>query len=403
MRFFEEINNPNINGVALKNVQTKRAILSYFAKHGKSTIADLSKSFSLSSPKVNSVLSELMEDDMVREFGKVGTHGGRRPTSYGLKSNSCFFVGVTVKQNSVNLVIADFQCEILKTELNYPYKLKNERSSLEELCQIIEDFITQTQVPKVKILGLCVNLSGRVNHRTGYSYSFFNLQEEPLSTLLQKRLGLNCYLENDTRAMAYGEFNFGSVNEEKNVLFVNLDHGIGLGIMNEGNIYYGKSGFAGEFGHIPLYNNEIICHCGKKGCLETEASGWALVRKFKEKVAEGSSTILLDKITEVSLDDILNAAQNDDNLSIEIIGEIGAHLGRGIALLINLYNPELIILGGQIAQAGDYLKLPLRMTWNQYSLNMMNADTQLKISDLGDMSGLFGACLIVRNKVLEME
>lgn len=403
MKFFEEINNSTINGVALKNLQTKRSILSYFAKQGKSTIADLSKVFGLSSPKVNSVLAELIEDDMVREFGKLGTHGGRRPTSYGLKSNSCFFIGVAVKQNNVNLVISDFQCEILKTELNYPYKLKNEMSSLEELCQIIEDFIKQSKVPKVKILGLCLNLTGRVNHKTGYSYSFFNFQEEPLSSVLKNRLGLNVYLENDSRAMAYGEFNFGLVNEEKNVLFVNLDHGIGLGIMIEGNIYYGKSGFAGEFGHIPIYNNEIICHCGKKGCLETEASGWALVRKFKERVAEGSSTILLDKIKEVSLEDILTAAKNDDNLAIEIIGEVGTHLGRGIALLINLYNPELIILGGQIAQAGDYLKLPLKMAWNQYSLSVVNAGTQLKISELGEMSGLFGACLIVRNKILEIE
>ena len=95
--------------------------------------------------------------------------------------------------------------------------------------------------------------------------------------------------------MAYGEFSSGTVNSEKNVLFVNHDHGIGLGILINGQLYYGKSGFAGEFGHIPFFNNELICHCGKKGCLETEASGQALLRKFQEKLKEGLSSAVMRK------------------------------------------------------------------------------------------------------------
>ncbi len=403
MNFFEEINNSSLNGVALKNLYTKRSIVSYFAKNGNATIADLAKVFSLSTPKVNSVLAELMEDGIVKEYGKVDTAGGRRPTIYGLEANSCFFIGVDVKQDYVNLGISDLQSNLQKTQYNLAYELKNDQQSLEQLCQLIEEFIKQSKVPKNKILGLCLNLTGRINHRTGYSYSFFNFQEEPLSNVLESRLGMKVYLENDSRAMAVGEFNFGSVKDEQNVLFINLDHGIGMGVMIDGAIYYGKSGFAGEFGHLPVYNNEIICHCGKKGCLETEAAGWALVRKFQEKIQAGSSSILEGNAEDVKLEDIIQAAKNDDNLAIELIGEVGSHLGRGIALLINIFNPELIILGGQIASAGDYLKLPLKMAWNKYSLSVVNSDTLLKTSRLGDAAGLLGACLIVRNKVLEIE
>src|SRR5690606_25453235 len=114
------------------------------------------------------------------------------------------------------------------------------------------------------------------------SYSFFHFGEEPLSKVLESALGIKVYLENDSRASAYGEFSSGVVTVERNVLYLNLDDGLGMGIMFDGQLYYGKSGFAGEVGHIPFFGNEIICQCGKKGCLETEASGWALTRIFKE-------------------------------------------------------------------------------------------------------------------------
>src|SRR5690606_37868596 len=146
-----------------------------------------------------------------------------------------------------------------------------------------------------KILGIGLNLTGRINYRTGYSYSFFNFHEDPLSRVIESSLGIHTYLENDSRAMAYGEFCSGSVKDEKNVLFVNLDHGIGMGIMVNGQLYYGKSGFAGELGHIPMFGNEILCHCGKKGCLETEASGEAITRIFKERLNKGATSIVTHK------------------------------------------------------------------------------------------------------------
>ncbi len=160
---------------------------------------------------------------------------------------------------------------------------------------------------------------------------------------------------------------------KRTVLFVNLDYGIGLGIMIDGKIYRGKSGFGGEFGHIPLFANEIICHCGKKGCLETEASGQALLRLFKEKIEQGSSSsLLLDhKLPDnLRLADIIQATKNEDVLSIELIAEIGEKIGRGISVIINIFNPELVILGGTLAETGDYIRLPIRSALNKYSLSL---------------------------------
>jgi predicted NBD/HSP70 family sugar kinase len=176
-----------------------------------------------------------------------------------------------------------------------------------------------------------------------------------------------------------------------------------MGILIDGKIYYGKSGFSGEFGHIPIFNNEIICHCGKKGCLETEASGSAIIRLLHEKIKDGSTTSLLKKhknIADITLTDIIQAAKLEDTLCIELLAEIGEKLGRGLAMLINIFNPELIILGGTLSETEDYLGLPVKSAINKYSLSLVNTDTQLKISKLGEKAGFLGACLIARNKVL---
>ena len=150
----------------------------------------------------------------------------------------------------------------------------------ERLCEIIEDFMSHTVVPKDKILSIGINISGRVNPQTGHSYSFFYFDERPLTEMFEEKLGIDVSIDNDSRAMAYGEYIKGRVQAEKNIIYVNVGWGLGLGVIVNGQLYYGKSGFSGEFGHITAFENEILCHCGKKGCLETEASGSALYRKF---------------------------------------------------------------------------------------------------------------------------
>jgi len=403
--FFEELHDENITGVAYKNINLKKEIVSFFANNGNATIAELCRELNASVPKVTTLLTDLISDGLVQEYGKIDSTGGRRPNLYGLVPDSAFFIGVEVKRFHINLGLLDFKKNLIKFSERIPFHLQNSTESLNQLCQLIESEITELGIPKEKILGMGVNLSGRINYATGYSFSYFHFDEEPLSRIMERRIGIRTFLENDSRAMAYGEFCSGHIREEKNALFINLDHGIGAGILIGGQLYYGKSGFAGEFGHIPLFNNDIICHCGKKGCLETEASGDALTRKFQQKMRDGSSTVLARKYKnpeDVQLEDIIQAAINDDVLAIELIAEIGEKLGRGIALLINLFNPEMVILGGAISSTGDYVRLPVKSAVNKYSLSLVNNDTHLSMSKLGEQAGAIGACLLVRNKLLAL-
>ena len=404
--FFEELHSDNTTGVAYKNINLKKAVITYFANIGNATIADLCKELNLSIPKVTNLLNDLIHDGMVQDNGKIDSSGGRKPNLYGLISDSVLFIGVDVKKNHINIGLTDLSKNIIKISEKIPYQLNNTKESLENLCGLINQFINDAPTPKEKILGIGINLSGRINHTSGYSYSFFYFEEEPLTKIIEAKVGISVFLENDTKAMACGEFSSGGIAKaEKDVLFLNLDYGIGLGIFIDGKIYYGKSGYAGEFGHIPLFDNEILCHCGKKGCLETEASGWALTRMFKEKIKEGSTSIITKtkkNVEDIEMDDIIFAANNDDVLAIELIGKIGSNIGRGIALLINIFNPELVILGGSLASTEEFIRLPIKSAINKYSLNLVNNDTQLKMSKLGEQAGIIGACLLVRNKVLSL-
>jgi predicted NBD/HSP70 family sugar kinase len=400
---FEVFSEENASGVAYKNRLLKREIIIYLDNGSSVTIADLTKELNISAPKITTLVTELIEDGLIKDYGKEDSTGGRRASLYGLVSDSCYFIGIDIKRYYINIGLLDFKKNLVTLKEKIPYQLENSVEAYNELMQIIKLFIDEFPSEKHKILGMCINLSGRVNHTTGYSYSFFHFHEEPLSQTIEKEIGIKTFIENDSKAMAYGEFCSGVVSNEKNVLFINMDYGVGLGILIDGKVFYGKSGFSGEFGHIPFFNNEIICHCGKKGCLETEASGYALLRDFKKKIEEGSSSSLGKKgkiEDDLRVIDIVNAAKAEDILSIELIADVGEKMGKGIAVLINIFNPELVILGGILAESNDFIRLPIKSALNKYSLNLVSNDTQLAMSKLGEKAGVIGCCLMARNRLL---
>lgn len=272
------------------------------------------------------------------------------------------------------------------------------------MCNTIQKFIERSEIEQNRIFNININLSGRVNPETGYCYSIFNFNEAPLTKILSDKLDMSVSVENDSRAMAYGEYIKGCVKGEKNVLFINASWGLGMGIIIDGKLYKGKSGFSGEVGHIHTFSNEILCHCGKKGCLETEVSGFALHRIVNERINNGESSILTrnKKDKPYTLEDIIKATNKEDLLCIEVVEKIGQQLGDAIAGLINVFNPELVIIGGTLSLTGDYLLQPVKTSVRKYSLNLVNKDTIITLSKLKDKAGVIGACMLSRNHILEM-
>ena len=395
--FIREIN------LGSKSASLKKEIICYYINYGENTLADLGKEMGLSIPTVTKLVGELIEEGYVVDYGKIETTGGRRPNIYGLNQDSGYFIGVDINYASVSMGIINFNGTLVNSKVNIPFVVDNSTERFEEICSTIHDFIAYSNIPREKILKIGINISGRVNTSSGHSYSYFYLNERPLTDLFTECLGINTTIDNDTRAMTYGEFLAGSVQGEKDIVYINIGWGLGNGLIINGELYYGKSGFSGEFGHYPTFDNEKLCHCGKKGCLETEASGRYIHRVFIERLKSGHTSILSKRFKdgeELLLNDIIGAALEDDMLAIELIEEVGTTLGKGIAGLINIFNPELVIIGGDLAEAGEYLLLPLRSSIKKYSLNMVSSDSKLKLSKLGDKAGIIGACMLARSKTI---
>ncbi|HBG40661.1 MAG TPA: ROK family transcriptional regulator [Porphyromonadaceae bacterium] len=385
-----------------KNIQIKKDIINHFITTGNDTIAELSKELDLSVPTVTKFIGELTEDGYISEFGKVQTAGGRHPSVYGLNPSSIYFVGVDMTRHHLSMALMDFKGNIVDQQIGVHYICENTTESFDALCHHIQKFIDRTGKLKDKIYNINLNISGRVNPESGHSYSSFYFSEQPITEILSKRLQYKVGIDNDTRAMAYGEYMKGAIEGEKNVIFVNISWGLGIGIIIDGKLYYGKSGFSGEFGHFPAFDNEIICHCGKKGCLETEASGLAIHRMVLERIARGESTILTEhvkNVQDITLTDIIRATNMEDTMCIEILEEVGYKLGKYIAGLINIFNPELLVIGGQVAETDGFILLPIRSAVRKYSLSLVNKDSHIVLSKLKNRAGIIGACMVARSRL----
>ena len=401
--FFYRDNSDNLKGISHKNSLLKRNIIAYMAVNGECTLSELTKELHISVPTMTKLVQELVDDNIVLDLGKVETPGGRRPNIFGLANTAIYFAGVAIERDYMGYVVTDLKNNIIYEERDRSFVLQDRPQCLEKICANIENFIANCGIDRGKILGLGVCIAGRVNPATGRSYKYFTSSEESLHEIFEKRTGIRVLLENDTRACCYAEYTCGRSKTEQDVLYLHLGRGVAIGIVTGGRLYYGKSGFAGEFGHIPFFDNEIICSCGKKGCLETEVSGEAIENKMVAKLRAGVNSILREKFDRgetIHIDDIIEAAKNDDNLSIELIEEAGEKVGRAVAFLINPFTPETVVVGGNLSAADDYLMLPLKSATNKYSLNLVYKDTKFRVSKMNDNASAWGSAMLIRNRII---
>lgn len=387
-----------------KSAMMKQRIITHLIYNGSSTITDLSKDMDLSVPTVTKFVDEMCAEGYVNDYGKLETSGGRHPSLYGLNSESGYFIGVEVKWYALNIGVINFKGDVVQLQMDIPFKLEDTPECLELLCQHIEDFMAGLAIDKNKLLGINVVLCGRVNPELGYSYSFFNFGGTSLSSAMTERLKVDVSIDNDGRAMLYGEFMKGVVKGQRHVIFINVSWGLGMSIIIDGKLYQGKSGFAGEFGHNYGYDNQVICNCGKRGCIETEVSCSALYRKFIEHLRNGENSVVLagKTVDEITLQDVFEAIAKEDLLAIELVEEIASQLGLNVAAIINVFNPEMVILGGDLSCAGDYLLQPIITAVRKYTLNLMNRDSDIVLSKLKDRAGVIGACLLARSKMFAL-
>lgn len=389
----------------MKNFILKKKILGICITEGSRSLADISRELNSSIPTITKLVGELIMDGYLEDMGKIDTSGGRRPSIYGLNPSAGFFAGIDINMDEVKIAVTDFKGDLVDFTTHYGFTLSNTEESFKELCRITKEYVSQIGIDTEAILAYGLSLSGRVNYQTGESFTYHLKEGGNIREFVENELKRPVFVENNSRAMTYGEFLYGQHGFKKDILFMNVSWGLGMGMVIDGKLTYGKSGFSGEIGHFPILDNNQICQCGKIGCLETGASCSALQRMITEKLVAGRSSMLVNKFNKdrlIDLSDIMDAIREGDILAIETVEQIGLTLGRAVAGLINLFNSELVVIGGLLSSAAEYLRLPVMTAIQKYTLSTVSRETEIKFSDLGEQAGAKGACMIARSRLLDI-
>lgn len=358
----------------------------------------MSEKIKRSLPVTIRLLNELKSTGEVRELGFAPSKGGRRPMLYALNKDYGFIVTVAMDQLFTKVGIVNMDNDFLQPIKRYEINLSADDAALPKLVDIINGYIRESDVDTSKIIGVGVGMPGFIDLDKGVNYSFFTTHTGSIIEYLEAHLEMPVYIDNDSSLVALAEYRFGAAKERNNVMVVNVSWGIGLGMVLNGELFRGHNGFAGEFSHIPIFSSNKLCSCGKTGCLETEASLLVLVEKAVKGIADGRISnlhnISVDKPEEAS-EAIMTMALRGDKFCIELLSEIGYNIGRGLAILIHILNPELIILSGRGATAGRLWTTPIQQAINEHSIPRLAVNTEIEVSTVGNKDELFGAAALV--------
>lgn len=405
MNFWDTDIPESLLGLELKTFLNKKRIIKYLYRQGTLSGSDISKILKVSAPTSNLYLNELVDEGYIEIKGKGESIGGRKPIVYSFKKNSVFIIAIDIERDSFSLALFDSGLQKVVDEKVILDSLLNRQFIIDTIFTHAEEMMSKIGIEMESVMGVGISMSGLVNSGKGINYTYLYNNDVSIVTDFQKKFNRPVFLENDSNARALAEMKYGAAKGFDNALVLQIDWGLGLGMILNGKLYNGKSGLSGEFGHIQVEENGVLCKCGKTGCLETLASGEALIRIAIDGLQHNKKSKLYQVYIEsgksLSIVQIIDAVLSGDQFALSILTQLGAILGEGISYLIQILNPELIVLGGKVSRAGEYLVTPIMQSLYKYCIPMLREDIEIKISDLGNDIGIIGSAVVVIENLLE--
>lgn len=307
-------------------------------------------------------------------------------------------MGIDLGGSKILTAIVDPQGGMLSSDESITPATKEREAIIQCILDSAQHALKQAGVTITEICAIGVGAAGISNPEAGILFSSPNLpglRNVLLRDIMQERLGKKTFLINDADAAALGEFYFGAAKGVDDFIYITLSTGIGGGIIIDGKIYTGAIGAAGEVGHMTINDKGPICNCGNRGCWETLASGTALTREARKRIEKGVRTYILEyaegDIEKVTPQAIHSAAQQGDSLAKELIARTGYYVGVGLANLINIFNPELIVIGGGLSNMGDMLLKPALKVAGERAFKEAFQAVRFASAGLGANSGVLGA------------
>lgn len=385
----------------LKNLNRK-TVLNYMRSNEFVTKAGVANVTGLTFMAIKKIIAELEMLKLVRNGDYAEHEGmGRKALSYTINEEYAYAVGVYINRFVSRAAVTDLKGRIISCVSLDTSNLLNEQEKLvEKLIEMIRRAILESSVEESKILGIGVGVPGPVNVNEGIILTppnFQALRYLPLKEILEQRLKLPVILHKDSNVSALGEYWNGAGKEAKNLFYIELDMGIGSGMIFNGTMNVGANQMAGELGHATLCIDGPECSCGNKGCVEAMCSGYAVVRDFKEKLEGQPNHVLYLKRDEVGIEDVLLLADQKDLLALTVLNQAAFYTGVAISNMIHMFDPQVIVLGGIMVRKNSRYVNTIKSVVAERKIKGAK-DNIIVESQLAKMAGVIGAAeLIIDN------
>lgn len=373
----------------------RNLILNTLRRHGPLSRTQLTDISRLSVGAISQITSELLNDQWILEVGEGDYTGGRRQTLLRLNPDAGCAIGLKLMEKRIVCALTDMEAQVLHyQDARMPVE-QDPASIAAALLEAIDETLHASGISREKLLGVGIGLAGVIYPQTGIvHYSpYFGWRDVPLAELVQERLEVPVYIENDVNTLTLSEQLFGSGRHIANFVIVTIGRGIGMGMVVNHQLYQGAKGGMGELGHVTFDPAGPVCTCGKRGCIEAFASDPAVVAFVRQSRSRAAMPNVLE--------DVVAEASRGDSLAQAALARSGEILGIGLSTVVNLLGPSLIIVSGEGVIAGDYRISPMHEALRRHTFNGLLDDVTVLVKPVDDRVWARGAASLVMNKVFE--
>ena len=369
-------------------------ILKIINRYGKITRRQIVELTGFSQAKISILINVLRKSNLIDEVNEVESSGGRKAKLLQIRGEKGRIVGLEIGGYEVKLSLVDYGGSLLATAKRpAPQEVGDPAKVVESLAAFIQESLRANGVDRARVKGLGIALSGIVNRNTGECMYFRNQkswESLPLRSMMEAACGLPCTLDDSSRMAAVAERTHGCCIDTDSFILISIGVGTGCGIFIDGELFRGRNGYGGELGHMVIKENGPRCVCGNYGCLESFISGYAIERQLREALADNVYSSMMD-LSAITTREIVAHAESGDKLAYSIISDAGKHLGIGIANIINIFNPQKVVLAGGVARAGKLLLDPVIQVVRASALSFSGRVCQIELSTLDEYAASRGA------------
>jgi glucokinase-like ROK family protein len=389
----------------LQSIHNRLNIINLIRTEEVSSRIELSKKTGLKTSTVSNIINSLIREGLVIEKGVGESFLGRKPKLIELNPLVFSVIGVEIDVTHIAVGLMNVRGNLL-TRIETPIDDDHDTSKIMSIViSSIEKMLLRAQEKSLKIRGIGIGVMGVVEPESGILR--FSLHHHwrnlPIKSVVEEKFKLPVVVDNDSRAMALGEYWFGAGQGARNLVLINISDGVGSGVIIDGKLYYGVDGIAGEIGHASIDYRGARCGCGNFGCLETFISGLAITKRVKKAIKEGTKTIITSLVDgqreKITGEVVCEAAEKGDELSLKILRNAGKYLGVGIINVVNSFNPEMVIIGGRIIQKSEIIFELAKKVTTERILPITTNPVKIIPFLLGVNAGVIGAATLVAKDI----